>query len=221
MTGTARQHYPVAISLEAVASAWVRQGNAEAGSIVQLSAEVVPRLRDASVWETRDGHGVRAAVIARPALRLEHEPLCWLAGLTAATLGAAGTATWWPDRLVAGDSAEAGAVNVVAIATHGRLDAVVVAGRWVLTDAQVDVERFATEVLRLLDLAAVDPGALRAEHANRSGMLGTRVRATLLPRGEVRGIATEVDADGSLVLTSPTGLAQRVTVGQVRRVTPI
>ena len=214
---TERQHYPVAVSLEAVAAAWVRQGNAKAGSMVQLSNEVAPRLRDASVWEPRAG--VRAAVVARPSLRVEQEPLCWVAAVTAGALACDGVSTWWPDRLLANDGADVGAMNVVTIVSHGRIDAVVVAGRWDL--AETDVERFAAEVIRLLDLVVEDPGALLAAHAAHTALFGRRVRATLLPRGELRGVATAIETEGTLLLTSPTGLTQRLAVDQLRTITPI
>ena len=224
MTAALRS-YPAAVSLEAVAAAWVRRERAEAGSVVRLSHEVAGRLRGGTMWEPRTGTGVRIAVIARPALPAEHEALCWPAAVTAAALVASGTdgliRSWWPDRLVGQSGQEYGSVNVTPILEPGRIAAVIVAARWDLDETAVDVGHFAHEVVRLLDVAGADPPALLAEHAEHSALFTQRVRATLLPRGEVRGEATELDQAGDLVLRSPSGLAQLVNVTQLNRLESI
>lgn len=221
MTAVVRKYFPAAISLEAVAGAWVRQDEAPAGSMVELSSEIAGRIRNGPVWEPTHGAGVRLAAIARPALRQEHETLCWVAGITAAAIAAEGIRSWWPDRLVNANGDELGIVNVVAMGGLGRINAVIIAARWDLDRASVDQDSFVLESIRLLDLAASDPSALLAEHAIRSRLIGTRVRASLLPRGDMRGNAAELNAAGELVLLSPTGLRQHVTIAQLQRVDPV
>lgn len=210
-----RRTFEAVISLDAVAAAWARQEHAEAGSIVRVNHEVAGRLRGGSIWRPERGPGVRAAVIARPDLRPEYEPLCWPAAITAAAQVTTELRSWWPDRLVGLDGLTAGDINVVPILEPGRLAAVIVVARWDVPDDEIDIDAFALETVRLFDLAATDPLAMLAEHAAHSALLGHRVRATLLPRGDLRGEASEVHPSGDLVLRSPTGLAQRLTLGQL------
>ena len=227
MTGE-RREYPAAVSLEAVAAAWARQEHAAAGSVVSITHEIAGRRRGGMAWESRRGAGIRVAVVARPALRPEHEPLCWPAAVTAAALAVSDPSgagkrvrSWWPDALIGPTDEECGVVNIVAIAEPGRIGAVVVTARWDLDERRIDIGRFTDETLRLLDLAAADPHALLAEHAAHSAIIERRVRAILMPRGEIRGVAAEVARNGELVLRSPSGLAQRVAVAQLSHLEPI
>lgn len=210
-----QRNFEAVISLDAVAASWARQEQAAAGSIVRVNHEVAGRLRSGTIWRPKRAPGVRVAVIARPDLRPEYEPLCWPAAITAAAHATTVLRSWWPDRLVGLDGLTGGDINVVPILEPGRLAAVIVVARWDLDDDEVDVDAFARETVRLFDLVATDPPAMLAEHAAQSALLGHRVRATLLPRGDLRGEASDVNASGDLVLRSPTGLAQRVALGQL------
>lgn len=74
---------------------------------------------------------------------------------------------------------------------------------------------YAAELLRLIELAAVHPGAARARVARHSLTLGTEVRVHL-PGGEVvDGRARELADDGSLVVDLPTGGTLTVSAGDV------
>ena len=129
--------------------------------------------------------------------------------------------SWWPDRLVGLDGVTCGDVNVIVIFELGRVAAVIAAARWDLPAAEVDIDTFALSTVRLFDLAASDPPTMLAEHAARSALLGHRVRAALLPRGDLRGEASAVHPSGDLILRSPTGLAQRLPLDQLDRVEAI
>ncbi|MHB1712107.1 MAG: biotin--[acetyl-CoA-carboxylase] ligase, partial [Acidimicrobiales bacterium] len=63
-----------------------------------------------------------------------------------------------------------------------------------------------------------DPDAVRECYHRRCATIGSRVRATLLPRGEARGTAVEVDRGGRLVLRSPTGMTERIPVDTLGRI---
>lgn len=65
---------------------------------------------------------------------------------------------------------------------------------------------------------AESPAALLHDYAASSETLGRRVTATLLPQGEARGTAREVDGAGRLVLVSETGMIERVGVEELDRV---
>ncbi len=218
-----RRTYTTAISLEAVAAGWARQEHADGGSVVRITHEVAGRGRGGTVWMPKHGTGVRAAVIARPHLTPEQESLCWPAALTAAAnaVSSKTTRTWWPDRLLDSDGNECGAVNVLVILEPGRVDAVVVAARWDLPDVAVDIDLFAAETVRLLDLITTEPTAMLSEHTAESDLFGRRVRAGLLPRGELRGEAAAIGDDGDLMLRTPTGLVQRVMITQLNRLEEI
>lgn len=74
---------------------------------------------------------------------------------------------------------------------------------------------YAAELLRLIELAAVHPGAARARVARHSLTLGTEVRVHL-PGGEVvDGRARELADDGSLVVDLPMGGTLTVSAGDV------
>ncbi|MFT4232828.1 MAG: biotin--[acetyl-CoA-carboxylase] ligase [Leucobacter sp.] len=74
---------------------------------------------------------------------------------------------------------------------------------------------YAAELLRLVDLAAANPGAARARVARHSLTLGTEVRVHL-PGGEVvDGRAGELAEDGALVVDLPTGGVLTVSAGDI------
>ncbi len=81
---------------------------------------------------------------------------------------------------------------------------------------------FTRTVSELLAVAQASPGwdEVEARHRTTSALMGQRVRAVLLPRGDARGVAESVDRTGALVLRSPTGMTERVAPGAVRRVEP-
>lgn len=70
-----------------------------------------------------------------------------------------------------------------------------------------------------LEALTSDPASLLASYHRRCTTIGRRVRATLLPVGEARGTAREVDRSGRLVLRSPTGMVERVPVDALGRLT--
>lgn len=86
------------------------------------------------------------------------------------------------------------------------------AGQRLLDDVLAD---YATELLRLIELAGTNPGAVRSRVARTSVTLGAEVRVHL-PGGEiVDGRARSLAPDGSLVVDLPTGGELTVAAGDV------
>ena len=81
--------------------------------------------------------------------------------------------------------------------------------------ADAVVSAYAGELLRLVSLAASDPGVARSRVRRSSLTLGTEVRVHL-PGGErVDGRARELADDGSLIVDLPTGGQLTVSAGDV------
>ncbi|MGJ0202567.1 biotin--[acetyl-CoA-carboxylase] ligase [Leucobacter sp. gxy201] len=86
------------------------------------------------------------------------------------------------------------------------------AGQRLLDDVLAD---YATDLLRLIELAGTNPGAVRSRVARTSVTLGAEVRVHL-PAGEVvDGRARSLAPDGSLVVDLPTGGELTVAAGDV------
>jgi BirA family biotin operon repressor/biotin-[acetyl-CoA-carboxylase] ligase len=93
-----------------------------------------------------------------------------------------------------------------------------------LLGGSIDRSDLVVSVLRSLDDVATlaDPDAceqLVDRYRQRCATIGRPVRVEL-PSGELRGIATDVTADGALVVTADDGTATTVTVGDVVHLRP-
>lgn len=224
--------YDVATSVEALASAWARREAAPEGAVVVASTEVSGRLRGGEPWTIGGADGLLMAMVTRPGVDPMQEALLWLpASLAAAESMAEITGIEcrlrWPDRVVdTATQATWGAVNVLTQLGPGRIEHSIfslridkrsLGGRhdaWPGDEAVI--ERFVQHSRRFLELLRGDAGAILDAHAERCDLLDKRVRAELLPRGEVRGRAAAIDADGFLVLESPTGMLERVPPSTLR-----
>lgn len=224
--------YDVGTSVEALASAWARREAAPEGAVVVVTNEVAGRLRGGEPWLIGGGDAVLMAVVTRPSLDPMQEALLWLPASLAAMESIAEATSIecrlrWPDRLVdAATAATWGATNVITQLGPGRIEHSIFSLRIdkrSLRERHVAwpgdegvVERFVHHTQRFLELLRTDAAAVLDAYADRCDLLGERVRAELLPRGEARGRVVAVDADGFLVLESPTGMLERVAPSTLR-----
>lgn len=223
------RHLPVAVSAEAIALAWARQEAAPAGAVVIVDHEISPRCRLGRLWERVQERTATLAMVWRPTIPIEAVDLAWAAaslGLVRALdahIDGPPPRLWWPDEVVDESGRVAGAVRAEIQLGPGRVTSAVVTARVdldavgapdpadVLALVEVELARAAGE----LDGAPQDmPLAWEA----RSALLGRRVNAHLLPRGEVRGTVAGLDPHGALELVSTTGLRQRVPILGLDRV---
>lgn len=225
------RHYQVGMSVEALASAWARTEDAPAGSAVVVDTEIAARLRGGTPWKLGGDAAVMMGMIARPKIDPLHEALLWLV----ASLGAADALTEsfgvahtiiWPDRVIRhGDSSPRCSTNLMVQLGPGRIDHAVLVARVELRDSVVDTEALIGSLHRHLEatirLVESDRPDLIEKFTERCSIMGERVKVELLPRGESRGLATAVDADGFLVLESPTGMLERVAPASLRSLTVI
>jgi len=228
------RHYPVGTSVEALASSWARREQAPHGAVVVLDNEVSGRLRGGEPWNGGDAGCLMVAMVSRPDIDPLQEALLWVPASLAAADGLAAVTgrshdVLWPDRVIDGHAdTRRCAVNVLVQLGPGRVDHAVFATRVDLRTSSEDeqgrlqkevfVPAYVASARRYLDALARDPDALLVEYASRCIHIGNRVQAELLPRGEARGRATEVDRDGFLVLESPTGMVERIAPASLRSV---
>jgi BirA family biotin operon repressor/biotin-[acetyl-CoA-carboxylase] ligase len=231
--------YPVAVSVEAMAGAWARQEQAPEGATVVAAQELAARGRRGSVWKTIPDRSLSFAVVLRPALPPAGEQLLWLlASLAGAQgldkLGVAEVRLKWPDDIFVGE----GKIGVIRVQAHlgpGQIESAVLTFRLNLsvtpddvpdalpasvvgaTGGTVEPSEVIDGVLTALEglyHGGVEP--LLAAYRARCRTIGTRVRAELLPRGEVEGMVKAVDDQGSLEVEVNGGI-HPVTVETLRR----
>ena len=217
----------VALSAEALLHQWARQSAAPAGAAVVADTEIAARRRGGVEWRTPDA--IAVSVLARPE-RLDPSAVDvgWAAASLAAAraLDACREGRWsclWPDLLVCepDDDLEV-AVSSACMLGPGRVElaaltvrvgpVVPAAERSQITDALL---------VNLRDLATGldDPASVLDAYRGRCSTLGRAVELRLLPHGTMRGLATDIDDVGQLVLASPTGLKERIAVGSLNNVT--
>ena len=215
-----------AVSAEAQALAWANQEGAPHGAAVVVAHEVSPRGRVGRVFWAPADRALACALVLRPPLPADEGDAVWLAG----GLAAAGAAevvsgrrleTWWPDLVVDSDTGEeVAAVKAQVRLGPGQVRSAVVTTRFDLGRLGLEAKR-RDELLEALlalsdqsgqELAGGGGAAVAAHYARRCRLLGRRVRLTLLPKGQTRGIARDVDRVGRLVLESATGMVERIAV---------
>lgn len=215
------RRYDLAVSVTALALAEARQNDAPEGTLIVAEHELTPRGRRAEGWTSVAGASLAAALVLRPALPPQGEGLLWLLASVAAAEGVAAASgldvrTAWPDGLVVG-SARVGMVDMDAQLGPGRIDSAVLtlrvqvgaaAGDDSLAALGADTtrERVLESVLDRLAARYDDSvSALLAAYTDRCATLGTTVRAEMMPRGDITGVATGVDEGGNLVVETPAG----------------
>lgn len=200
--------YPAALSTEASAAAWAREG-AESGAVVVADYQASPRGRGGLPWTVTAGRGLGFSMILRPTLPMEREGWPYVA----ASLGLADvlpdTELEWPDTVL-----RAGREGPVA-----RLGTYVEPGPTFAAWVTVTVLIEDTLPPRTTQLAAVveaitrrfdaDPDEVLGDYVIRCRTLGRSVRALMIPMGpggpEINGEAVDVLADGALVVRTEKG----------------
>lgn len=222
------RRFQAAVSAEAQALAWANQEQAPHGAAVVVIHEVSPRGRIGRVWWAPAEATLACAVVLRPALPAQEGDSVWLAGgLVAARAAEAvagrALATWWPDLVVdAGTGEEVAAVKAQVQLGPGRVRHAVVTARFDLGRLGIDPSRrdgLLEALLASLDEAGGELGdgaAAAAAYAKKCVLLGERVKLTLLPKGETRGVARGIDGGARLEIESATGMVERIPVDSLR-----
>lgn len=220
------RRFPAAVSAEAQALAWARQEGAPHGAAVVVDHEVSPRGRIGRVWRAPAEATLACAVVLRPGLSAEEGDAVWLAGGLAAAraaeaVGGRPLATWWPDLVVDPETGtEVGTVKAEVQLGPGQVRIAVVTVRMDLERLQLGPGRrddLLEALLSAFDQAGdeLGEGTAATSYEGRCRLLGERLKVTLRPRGETRGVAKGVDARARLVLESATGMVERIAVDMV------
>lgn len=204
---------------------WARQDHAPAGSAMVVAREIAARVRNGVGWRRPDSLAI--AVLARPrTLGPDTVDLAWLvAGLAIAAamdeLTGAQYSCVWPDRVESSslvddepDRPEL-VISTSSLLGPGRVEHVILTARAAGASQLTAAPEFPVVVVRHLQAAALlldEPDRVITSYRGHCSTLGTRVEAKMLPSGTIRGVACDVGRDGSLVVESPTGMRERVSV---------
>jgi biotin-(acetyl-CoA carboxylase) ligase len=218
------RHFPVGISVEQLAVSWARTKAGPTGSAVMIDHEIGGRQRLGIPWKVPSTQALACALIVHPTILADTEDLLWVVGLVAAAR-AVPVRAGWPDLLVIPNGSQVGAVGLDVQVDRGAIASAVVSLRLDLGALGISCEErrsiaesFVVEVVRCTDLAKDMCADLLEEYAEVSALIGNRVKATLLPKGDTRGKAAAVDPFGRFVLESPTGMLERLSAMNVLRV---
>lgn len=224
------RRYPVAVSVEQLALAWLRTEGAQSGSVVIVDHEIGPRQRLGIPWRVSSVQTFSFAAVVRCALRLDDEALLWIAVLVAAarsfeSIGTPAPALGWPDLFVSSDGATGGAVAIEAQLGPGLVQSAIASVR-INTEllpfekdlAPALAQTFGQELHLILVQLETTRADLLSEYDSRSALRAQRVRVRLLPKGDTRGTVGPVSAAGNLPLESPTGMIELLNPATVRSV---
>lgn len=213
--------------------AWARQEQAPSGAAVVADHEVYPLGRLGTPWSGSPEDTLAVAVVLRPKLPIHLADVLWLiGGLAGAEAAEAVTGrhvgTWWPDGVVEAASrvtvgtlkAEVqlgpGAVRSAVLTLRFDLDALGVARS--VSDELVSALLLSLDrSTALLDQGTEGCVQAIAAYDQRCILLGERVKVSLLPRGETRGVARRIDDASNLEVVSATGMVERISVDMLRR----
>jgi len=220
------RRYEAAVSAEALALAWARQGDGPAGATVVVANEISPRGRNGRLWSVPADGTLAVAVVLRPGFGLADADAVWLlAGLAGASataaIGARPVGVWWPDRVV---SPETGAELVMTKAEvqlgPGRVRSAVITLRFDLHGLGLSRDDKAALVDALRDsvdeLSDFDAETAATQYNVACVQIGRDVKIALLPKGETRGRVTAVDGAARLHVESRTGMVERISIDVVR-----
>ncbi len=206
--------FPAVVSTEAVALDWVRD-DAPSGGVVVAGYQISPRGRAGWPWTLQADRGVAFSLVLRVRLPMAREG--WL--YTVATCGLAdmagpGAEISWPDE-VHRDGRRIAAVGIQADLSPRQHWAVLT---MLLADAEPPrAPAIAAAVSAIEARLAAEPEAVISDHRERCRTLGVRLRARMLPDGEVSGLAVGTLRDGALLIETaeqrrmailPQGLAE-------------
>ncbi len=216
----------MALSVEALLHQWARQSDAPAGAAVVADTEIAARRRGGIEWRTPDA--VAVSVLARPeTLDPSAVDLGWAAASLAAAraLDACRDGRWsclWPDLIECEPEDDLDvAVSSACTLGPGRVELAALTVRVGPVVPPEERSRITGELLaHLRDLASGldDPASVLDAYRVRCSTLGQAVELRMLPHGSVRGLATDIDDTGRLVLESPTGLREPITVASINEV---
>jgi len=224
------RHLPVGVSTTALALAWARQESAPEGATVLLDHEVSPLGWRGVLWPVEARDTLSLAVVLRPVLPLDRVDVLWamtVAAVASFVTGSGGVAarTWWPDRVIGPDADAVAGVKLDIVLGPGMVRAAIVAVRIDLPTAGLEVAdrvslatSFGPALVAASEETVTDPGRAADGYSAGSATVGRRVRAVLLPRGEARGQAAAIDADGRLAIASSTGMRESLPIDLVARV---
>lgn len=228
MLGHPVRQYPVAISAGAMALAWARQEQAPEGATVVVEREISPLGRHGKLWTAPPESTLACAVVSRPKVAVSEGDVAWLVGGVVAaeaveSLGGPKLVTWWPDAVIEQDSGEpVASVKPEVQLGPGQVAVAVLTLRIDLARAGIDPDRredLLEAVLRSFDThsgAEADAAGAAAAYEGRCVLIGKRVKVSLLPQGQARGVARHVDRSARLALESATGMVERVGVDQFK-----
>lgn len=202
---------------------WARQEQAPHGAAMVLETEIAARARGGVDW--RHDSAISVAVLARPrSLDVGAAEAGWLAaGLAAAraldkVLGGHHDVVW-PDA-VASTGTEVATTAYAALGA-GRVEFVTLVvrlARWPVSAERADLQGALVDELRAGSTLLEQPSHLAEAYAERCPQLGHPAEIALLPHGTTRAIPIAVAETGALVVASPTGLEEHVSVAGVRHV---
>ncbi len=231
----------MAVSAGAMALAWARREAAPQGAAVVVGHELYPLDRLGRAWQVPAEQTLACALVLRPELPAAGADAVWLAGGLIAKEGAEQAsglclATWWPDSIVnVATRQSVGAIRAEIQLGPGTVRSAVLsirldlellglgpAGARALLEALIQaVHRVGSQ---LCGVGGDDAGPARpAEAATLGdrytascGLIGERVRATLMPKGETRGHAHRVDEVARLHVRSTTGMVEQISINALR-----
>ena len=192
--------HPAVVSTEAVALDWVR-GDAPSGGVVVAGYQVSPRGRAGWPWTLEADRGVAFSLVLRVRLPLAREGwLYTVATCALADFAGPGAEISWPDHVHRDDRLVA-AVGIQADLTPRHGWAVVTV---LLADAEPPrAPAVAAAVSAIEARLAAEPEQVMSDHRDRCRTLGVRLRARMLPDGEVSGRAIGTLRDGALLIETP------------------
>jgi BirA family biotin operon repressor/biotin-[acetyl-CoA-carboxylase] ligase len=222
------RHFPVAVSVEAMALAWANREDGPHGATVVVDHEVGPRGFHGEVWTAPPASSLACAVVLRPQLAAEEGDVCWLAGSLAVLEGLEAASgqqldAWWPATIVKGPER----TMVASLRTDvqlgpGRVKNVVVTARTDLAAVGLGpehkdavLEAVVTGFDRVSEQLNEGAAVVAAGYEKRCAVLGQRVKVKLRPKGETRGRARSIDRTARLEVASPTGMVERVGIDQL------
>ena len=215
-------------STNAIALAMAVEGT-PAWTLVAAGHQTAGRGRRGRAWRDRSGSALMFSLVLRPALEPDRIGLVSLAAGAAMAEAASDLSTLeirckWPNDLMAGESKVGGILGEAEI-SGGRIGHVVL-GIGVNLDApedvpgagaigDVDAERLLTGFLqRFRPMIEGSPEEILDRWRAVSATLGRRVEATTVGGDTARGVATDLDETGGMLVETDEGFV-RIAFGEI------